>query len=123
MTRFEELSDKFKQVQKSLIELQAEYKDKIRGEAYSKRYLLLIDKMNGLKRALEEYGSTGNIFKITGIRGTVNKKNSKLTINKKFELHLVNVHPEDVDRILRFRIKNLVQYNITFIKPGLIIEK
>lgn len=122
MTRFDELNERFINTQRAINDLIADYADKKKGDIYATRYGQLITKLDEIKDQIFQLGSSGSVYFITGHFERTNPKN-KITIYKKFELCLANVHPDDVMKIIRVRVPKVVSYNIKQVKPGQIIIK
>lgn len=119
--RYFEIREKYGIVQQELLTLEMEYKDKIKGEAYQKRKFQLINKLDDLKRKAREIGTNGNICHVRGKRSRPHIKNPRILIDERFNLYFVNVTEEEASALVSLHVSNIVQYTLTFIRPGKII--
>lgn len=121
MKRYFEIRQKFIFTQSQLEELDKEYKDRIKGVAYNKRKQQLIHKLSGIKNEALNLGSNGTICHVHGKIRRPHRRIPTISVVVPFNLYFVNVHEEDVPNLVKLHVKNVLEYSIKFIKPGLVI--
>jgi len=118
MDKFDELQEKFAQAINEKAQLEEEYKDKIKGDLYNKRYLAIIAKLNIFKKLANHLGTNGNIIYFKGTIVRPHKKNPRLMVSVGFELYLTDLTMEEAIKVLKMRHKNVKEYTITELFPG-----
>ena len=121
MNRYKEINEQYNRTLQQAEELNLEYMDKKKGDAFQKRKMQLLDKLDGLKKKAKAIGTTGNVVHITGKRSRPNRKNPKILVQERFNLYFVNVDPEEVSALVKLHVANVDNYQITFIRPGQLI--
>lgn len=119
--RYFEIVEKYEQTRKEGIELDKEYKDKKKGDAYRKRRTQIIHKMDKLKNQAEQLGTQGSICHVRGKRSRPHRKNPQIRVQESFNLYFVNVTEQEASALVKLHVKNVDIYQITFIKAGMII--
>ena len=122
MNRFEEIKQQYEIFQKLLMELEKEYAEKKKGDIYSKRKLQILSKMEGCKIKAKEVGTQGNVCWVQGKRVRPQIKNPNLMVTERFNLYFVNISEVEASALVKLHVKNVIQYTIKFIKPGVIIN-
>lgn len=121
MNRYKEIVEQYNRTIEQGNELDLEYDNKKKGDAYQKRKFQLISKLDGLKQKMRSLGTHGNIVHVHGKRSRPNKKNPQVMVQERFNLYFVNVSPEEVSGLVKLHVANVDNYQITFIRPGQII--
>jgi hypothetical protein len=119
--KYFEIVEKFNQTRTQIQGLEVEYKEKIKGQAYQKRKVQLITKLDDLKRKAKAIGTNGNICHIQGKRSRPHRKNPKIMIQERFNLYFTNITEQEASALVKLHVQNVVHYTITFIRPGVII--
>lgn len=119
--KYFEIVEKYELVQKALVDLQVEYAEKKKGDVYQKRRLQLINKLDYLKRKALEIGTNGNLCHVRGKRSRPHRKNKQIMVQERFNLYFINVTETEASALVKLHVKNVVQYTMTFIRPGIII--
>ncbi len=122
MNRYKEIAQQYNRTLEQGQELDLEYDNKKKGDAYIKRKMQLQDKLKGLKKKAKSIGTTGNIVHIYGKRSRPNRKNPQVMVQERFNLYFVNVDPEEVSALVNLHVTNADNYQITFIRPGQLIS-
>ena len=121
MKRYFEIAQKFTFVQSQIEELEAEYKDKIKGDVYRKKKALYIKKLEQIKQEALSLGSNGTLCHIHGKLRRPHRKSRDISVVVPFNLYFTNVAEEDVPKLVKLHVKNVLEYSIKFIKPGVVI--
>jgi len=121
MNRYQEIAEKYAQTATQLQEHEEEYKGKKKGNIYEKRKNQLIAKGMDLQRKAKAIGTVGNICHVRGKRSRPHMKNPKILVQERFNLYFTNVSEEEASALVGLHVKNVVQYTITFMRPGIII--
>lgn len=119
--RYFEIVEKYEATQRELYELSNEYINKKRGDVYQKRRLQLVNKLDALKRKALEIGTIGNICYVKGKRSRPHRKNMQIMVQERFNLYFINVTETEASALVKLHVKNVIQYTMTFIRPGIII--
>ena len=118
MNRYKDINEQYNRALSQMEELVLEYTDKKKGDAFQKREMQLLDKLDGLKKKAKTIGTSGNIVHIHGKRSRPNRKNPKILVQERFNLYFVNVDPEEVSALVKLHVANVDNYQITFLRPG-----
>jgi len=121
MNRYKDIREQHNRVLEQGQELDLEYDNKPKGDAFEKRKLQLLDKLIGLKKKAKAIGTSGNIVHIHGKRSRPNRKNPQVMVQERFNLYFVNVDPEEVSALVKLHVANVDNYQVTFLRPGQII--
>lgn len=121
MKRYFEIAEKFQFVQHQLAELEEEYKDKIKGDIYKRKKSLYIKKLGAIKVEGLSLGSNGNICHVRGNLRRPHRRNPSIMVVVDFNLYFTNVAEEDVPKLVKLHVKNVLTYTIKYIRPGLVI--
>ena len=119
--RFFEINEQFEIEMKKKIELDKEYETKTKGDAYKTRSLQILNRLNDLKKQALQYGTTGTICHIHGVRHRPNRRNGQVMIKESFNLYLTNITEQEAPALVKLHVKNAIHYTISFIRPGLVI--
>ena len=119
--RYREILEKFNRNRVLLEELEKEYADKKKGDAYQKRKFQLIKKQDALKKQAFNVGTQGNICHIHGKRSRPHKNNPKVMVTENYNLYFVNITEEEASALVKLHVKNSVYHTIRFIRPGVLI--
>lgn len=120
MNRYKDLLTQYNRVRQQLEELHLEYTGKTKGDVFQKRKLQLYEKGQGLLKKMKTIGTTGNIVHVSGKRSRPNRKNPQVLVEERFNLYFTNVDPEEVSALINLHVANATNYQITFIRPGMI---
>ena len=121
MKRYFEIAQKFQFVQSQIAELEAEYKGKIKGDVYRKKKQLYFKKLGAIKQEALTLGSNGAICHVHGKLRRPHRRTPSISVVVDFNLYLTNVAEEDVPKLVKLHVKNVLDYTIRFIKPGVVI--
>ena len=119
--RFFEINEQFEIELGKKISLEKEYEGKVKGEAYNKRYLQIVENLNSLKQKAMKYGTDGTICHIHGVRHRPHRKNNRVMVKESFNLYFSNITEQEAPILVKLHVKNAISYTISFITPGLII--
>lgn len=121
MNRYKDLLEKYNRTRTRLEELELEYKDHKKGEIYLKRKHQLISYGEGIIKKMKSIGVAGNICHVRGKRSRPSIQTPSVMVQERFNLYFVNVSEEEVSSLIKLHVKNIDQYTVTFIKPGMLI--
>jgi len=119
--KYFEILEKYNIVLEELNKLNLEYADKKKGDAYQKRRFQLISKLDDLKRKALSVGVDGTICMVKGKRSRPHRKNPSIMVQERFNLYFINISEEEANALVKLHVKNVVQYTLTFVRPGIII--
>lgn len=119
--KYFEIVEKYNNVQQLIKRLEEEYKDKIKGKAYQKRKIQLIESLDFLKKQALQIGTKGTICHIHGKRSRPSLKNPSILVQENFNLYFTNISDQEALALVKLHVKNLVSYKMTFYRPGVII--
>lgn len=119
--KYFEIVEKFKRTQAQIIELDQEYENKKKGDAYQKRKIQLIQKLDDYKRLAMNLGTRFNICHISGKRQRPSRKNPQVLVTENFNLYFTNIDENEASGLVKLHVKNAISYKITFYKPGVIM--
>lgn len=119
--RYFEILEKFESTKVALSSLDHEYKDKKKGDAYLKRKMQLVNRLDDLKKKALGIGTTGNICHVHGKRSRASRKNPTLLVQESFNLYFINISMEEATALTNLHIKNIVYHTVRFIRPGVLI--
>lgn len=120
-TRYTEIVEKFNRVREALRDLDKEYVDKQKGEVYQKRKLQLINKQESLKNSAKQIGTKGVVCHVRGKRSRPSLRNPSILIQESFNLYFTDITEEEASSLIKLHVKNVITYQVTFYKAGMII--
>ena len=121
MNRYKVIAEDYKRVQQQLLELKLEYEHKIKGDVYTKRRMQLINKLDDLKKKAKQIGVVGTICHVQGKRSRPHRRNLQIMVTENFNPYFINTSEEEISSLVHLHIKNVIQYTIKFIKPGMLM--
>jgi len=121
MNRYQEINEQYQRLKEQRAQLEEEYKDKKRGDAYLKRKMQLDSKGRQLILKAKAIGTNGNICHIHGKRSRPSIKNPQLMVQESFNLYFTNISETEASALVNLHVKNAIHYTIKFIRPGIII--
>lgn len=121
MNRYTIILEEWKRLAEEDKQLDAEYKDKPKGDVHLKRKMDIIGKRDALKRKAMSIGTQHNICRVMGKRQRISRKNAQLMITERFNLYFTDVSEEEIHELVKLHVKNIIQYTVTFYKPGVIL--
>lgn len=122
MRRLVELHQTFNKTKERLIQLEVDYKDKKKGNVYTKQKSILTQKLNDTTESMKGLGKNAIICIVSGVYKRNHKKNPSIRVNQNFKIYFVNVTQDEVPFLLKLNIKyKIVKYTTTFIQAGEII--
>lgn len=121
MSRLKDILARYERVKQQAKQLEEEYKDKKRGEAFVTRFNQIQEKAQWLTSLWINYGNVGTIVHIKGKRIRNNKRHTNLKVEENFEIYLGNIDMEDIPELIKKRYPNIVKYTITEIQTNKII--
>lgn len=121
MNRYALLVDEWERLNKEAIQVEEEYKDKLKGAIYLRRKLDISVKKDALKVKALNIGVQGIVCKVSGKRSRPSIKNPRILINERFNLFFIDITEEEVSFLVKLHVPNLIQYKVEFFKPGMIL--
>jgi hypothetical protein len=121
MNRYKIILDEWQRLNQANTDLEKEYEGKIKGDAHLKRKLDILGRRDALKRKALSIGTQHNVCRVMGKRQRKSLKNPTLMVTQRFNLFFTDVSEEEVNDLVRLHVKNLIQYTVTFYKPGVIL--
>jgi len=120
MNRFEEALGKYNLAKNELDALEVQYEGTIKGVAYDKRKNQLLSKMSDTKASIMNIGVGQRVCIIKGKILRPHAKNAKIKVQSNFTLYFTGISDEEVPQLLNLRLKNVIQYTVTFVQTGVI---
>jgi hypothetical protein len=121
MNRYALILEEWNRIVTEEIQLNQEYEGKPKGNIYTQRSLDILNKKVKCKNQVSNIGTLGTICKVSGKRSRASLKNPRIMIQERFNLFFVNVSEEEVSFLVKFHVKNLIQYKVEFYQPGKIL--